>query len=113
MSSPLHRDLQAKYGVRSMPIRREDEVVIVRGTYKGRFGKVSDVYRKKYVIHVEKITREKANGQVVKIGIHPSNVVIKTLKLDKDRKNLLERKKVARNDKYDKLNKFEQSDIDM
>eukprot|EP00005_Dracoamoeba_jomungandri_P005202 CAMPEP_0174261554 /NCGR_PEP_ID=MMETSP0439-20130205/11496_1 /TAXON_ID=0 /ORGANISM="Stereomyxa ramosa, Strain Chinc5" /LENGTH=98 /DNA_ID=CAMNT_0015346043 /DNA_START=169 /DNA_END=465 /DNA_ORIENTATION=+ len=96
-----------------MPIRKDDEVEIVRGTYKGRYGKVTDVYRKKYVIHVEKITREKANGQTVKIGIHPSNVVIKKLKLDKDRKNLLERKKAARGDKLDKLNKIEQSDIDM
>jgi len=45
-----------------VPIRKEDEVEIVRGTFKGRDGKVTDVYRKKYVIHVEKITREKANG---------------------------------------------------
>lgn len=45
-----------------MPIRKEDEVEIVRGTFKGRDGKVTDVYRKKYVIHIEKVTREKANG---------------------------------------------------
>jgi len=55
-------------------------------------GKVIQVYRKKWVIHIERITRDKANGQTVPIGIHPSKVVITKIKLDKDRKALLDRK---------------------
>lgn len=47
---------------------------VVKGHHKGNVGKVIRVYRKKYVIHVDKITREKANGATVHIGIHPSNV---------------------------------------
>lgn len=39
----------------------------------------------------------------MKIGIHPSKVVIKKLKQDKDRKALLERKKRIGSDKLDKL----------
>ena len=53
---------------------------------------VTQVYRKKYIIHVERVHREKTNGATVPIGVHTSNVVITKLKLDKDRKNLLERK---------------------
>ena len=34
-------------------------------------------------------------GATVQIGIHPSKVVITKLKLDKDRKALLERKKLT------------------
>ena len=49
--------------VRSMPVRKDDEVSVVRGTYKGREGKVIQCYRKKWVIHVERITREKASGE--------------------------------------------------
>ncbi len=49
--------------VRSLPIRKDDEVQVVRGTYKNRDGKVTQVYRKKYVIHIERITREKNNGR--------------------------------------------------
>ncbi len=45
-----------------MPVRKDDEVQVVRGTYKGREGKVVQVYRRKWVIHVERITREKVNG---------------------------------------------------
>ena len=92
MSAPLSKDLRKKYNVRSLPIRRDDEVMIARGHYHDREGKVTQVYRKKWVIHVERVTRDKANGQTVNIGIHPSKVVITKIKLDKDRKALLERK---------------------
>lgn len=82
-----------------MPVRKDDEVLIVRGSFKGRDGKVSTCYRKKFVIHIERLTREKVNGATVPVGIHPSNVVITKLKLDKDRKALLERKNRASADK--------------
>ena len=78
--------------MRSVPIRKDDEVQVVRGTYKGREGKVVSVYRRKWVIHIERVQREKVNGASVFVGIHPSNVVINKLKLDKDRQNMLERK---------------------
>ena len=48
--------------VRSMPVRKDDEVSVVRGTYKGREGKVIQCYRKKWVIHIDRITREKQSG---------------------------------------------------
>lgn len=48
------------------------------------------------MIHVERVTRDKASGQSVPLGIHPSKVVITKLKLDKDRENILERIKVGR-----------------
>lgn len=69
-----------------MPIRKDDEVQVVRGNYKGREGKVVQVYRKKWVIHIERITREKVNGATVNVGVDPSKVVITKLKIDKDRK---------------------------
>merc|ERR1719310_2480399 len=95
MSAPLSKDLRAKYNVRALPIRRDDEVMIVRGHYHDREGKVTQVYRKKFRIHIERVTRDKANGQSVPIGIHPSKVQITKIKLDKDRKALLERKNRA------------------
>lgn len=71
----------------------------------------SQVYRKKWVIHIDRISREKANGASVNVGVHPSKVEsslhswhghplwsaceqveIVKLKLDKDRRKILERK---------------------
>ncbi|KAJ9123812.1 60S ribosomal protein L26A [Naganishia onofrii] len=96
MSSSLNKELRAKHNVRSIPIRKDDEVLIVRGKYKGKEGKVTQVYRKKWVIHVERVTKDRSNGATVQIGIHPSNVVITSLKLDADRKAILERKSTAK-----------------
>merc|ERR1719453_1203120 len=100
MSVALSSELRAKYNVRSIPVRKDDEVSVVRGTYKGREGKVIQVYRKKWVIHIERITREKANGATVQVGINASKCVVTKLKLDKDRKAMLERKnKETKSDK--------------
>ena len=92
MSSRLAKDLREKYGVRSMPIRKDDEVKIMTGLNKGREGKVTQVYRKKFCIHVERVTRDKANGTPVPIPVNASNVQIIKLKLDKDRLAILGRK---------------------
>lgn len=62
MSAGLSKELRTKHKVRSMPVRKGDEVRIVRGTYANREGKILASYRKKWVIHIEKVTREKANG---------------------------------------------------
>lgn len=75
-----------------MPVRSEDEVQIVRGSFKGKEGKVAAVYRKKWVLHIENVSRESARGATVPVGIDASKVVITKLKLDKDRKALLERR---------------------
>merc|ERR1712137_865458 len=97
MSAPLSKELRTKYNVRSIPIRKDDEVQVVRGHYKGQqVGKVVQCYRKKYVVYIERIQREKANGASVNVGIHPSKVVIVKLKMDKDRKKILDRKAKSR-----------------
>merc|ERR1711934_128818 len=92
MSAHLNKELAQKYHVKSMPIRKDDEVIVARGSNRGREGKVIQVYREKYVIHIERVTREKSNGSTVNVGIHPSNVMITKLKLDKDRRAILDRK---------------------
>jgi len=92
MSANLSKELQARHNVRSMPIRQDDEVLVTRGMYKTREGKVTAVYRKKWVVHVERLAREKVHGTSVPVGIPPSSLVITKLKMDKDRKFLLEAK---------------------
>ena len=36
---------------------------------KGREGKIITVYRKKWVIHIERLTREKVNGEYWEVGM--------------------------------------------
>merc|ERR1711976_954086 len=97
MSAPLSKELRTKYGVKSMPIRKDDEVQVVRGHYKGQqVGKVVSCYRKKFCVYIERIQREKANGASVYVGIHPSKVTIVKLKMDKDRKKIIDRRAAGR-----------------
>ena len=96
MSAGLSKELRTKHNVRSLPIRKNDEVKVVRGQFKGYEGRVTQVYRRKWVIHIERVTRNKVNGQTIQVGIAPSNVVITKIKIDKDRLALLERKAAGR-----------------
>jgi large subunit ribosomal protein L24 len=95
MSAPLSDELRAKYGIRSLPIRKGDRVKVVRGDYKGTEGEVISVDRKRYRIAIKGIVRRRADGTEVPVPIHPSKVVITKLYLkDEARKRLLERKGV-------------------
>merc|ERR1712054_397975 len=102
MSASLSKELRGQYNVRSMPLVKDDEVKIVRGHFKGeQTGKV---------ITVDRISREKANGQTTHIGIHPSNVVITKMKMTADRKKLLEAKKATREQGLEK-GKIQEADV--
>ena len=76
----------------SSPAAGMGYVMIFLGRYHDRKGKVVRCYCKKFRIFIERAMHEKANGQTVQIGIHPSKVMITKIKLDKDRKALLARK---------------------
>ena len=45
-----------------MPVRKDDEVIVKSGHFKGREGKVVEIYRKKWAVYIDKVQREKANG---------------------------------------------------
>ena len=92
MSCHLNKTLRQTHKIRALPIKRGDEVKILKGKFKGRAGKVVQVYRRRSVIYVDKITREKQNGQSVFCPIRPSYCVIEKLLENKDRKKTIERR---------------------
>ena len=99
MSAALSAALKETHKVNAMPVRKDDEVEIVRGQYKGEKGKVTAVYRKRWCLYIEKVQRGKVNGTMTKIPIHPSNVRITKLNVTEDRKKLLARKRAGLGDK--------------
>jgi len=92
LSAPLSPRLRAEYGVRTMPVRKDDIVMILKGDYKMRDGRVMRVDTKKGFIYIEGLTREKADGSTVPIPIRPCNVMITELKLDDWRRKILKRR---------------------
>lgn len=110
MSCRLSKELKEKHGVRSLPIRKNDEIKILKGKGKNKSGKVVQVYRKKWCVHVDKIQRDKQNGQSVFLPIKPTYCVIEKLHLNKDRKSLIERRT---KDKSKSKNKHTAKDVNM
>ena len=110
MAARLSKELKEKYSVRSLPIRKGDEVKILKGKGKNKTGKVVQVYRKRWCIYVDKVNREKQNGQSVFLPIKPSYCVIEKLHLNKDRKELLERRGKG---KTKNKNKYQAKDVNM
>jgi large subunit ribosomal protein L24 len=79
-----------------MRVIKGDSVMVVRGEYKGRGGKVEDVDTERGTLHIEGMQREKIRGGQVKVPIHSSNVKITALNLqDKRRSNKLQGGKPA------------------
>lgn len=94
MSAHLSKELREKYKRRSFPIRVGDKVKVMRGKFKGKIGKISEVDRKKYKVYIEGITIKKSDGSEAPYPIHPSNLMIIELNLkDKLREAALKRVK--------------------
>lgn len=94
VSSHLSKELKEKYKTRSLPVRKGDEVEIMRGGFKKRKGRISKINLEKYKVYIEGVTRKKTDGTERQVPIHPSNLRIISLNLDdKRRVKILERKK--------------------
>lgn len=95
LASHLSKELREKYKRRSLPLRKNDEVQVMRGMFRGKTGKVAKVNYKKYRIYIEGITRKRTVGTEAQVPFHPSKVKIINLYLnDKMRQKMLERKGV-------------------
>jgi len=93
VSAHLSRELRDKLGIRSLPVVVGDRVMIMKGDYKGKTGKVVEVDLKGLWVKVEGITRKKADGTEVLVKFRPWNLLILDLNLkDKWRRRIIERR---------------------
>ncbi|NPA86206.1 MAG: 50S ribosomal protein L24 [bacterium] len=86
VAAHLCKELREKLKRRSVPVRVGDEVLVLRGDFKGKRGKVVRVDLKHYRIFVEGCTLRKSDGTEVYYPIHPSNVVVVNLDLSDPRR---------------------------
>lgn len=97
LNAKLDEDLAREYGVKRLPVRVGDTVVIMRGDWKGHEGKVVEVDLKRGRIAIEGVTINKADGTPVFYMIHPSKVMIKKLgEVDDVRRKIIERRKAGK-----------------
>ena len=93
VSANLSSELRKKYKRRSFSLRKGDSVKVMRGSFKGKLGKVSEVDLKKITVYIEGLKRKKSDGKEIQIPFKPSNLQIISLNLeDKKRAKIIERK---------------------
>ena len=104
LSASVSKKLKQEKGLKSLPIREGDEVLIVRGSHKGKSGKVNKTDPVKSRIYVDGLGSKKTDAQEIAIPIHPSNVVIqKIYGKDKYRREQLIARRIADKSKMEEV----------
>ncbi|MBU2562645.1 MAG: 50S ribosomal protein L24 [Nanoarchaeota archaeon] len=88
ISVNLFKDLRKKYGKRNIPVRKGDLVKVMRGKFKGKQGKVTEVRLKLLKIFVEGIQIKKQDGSKVNVKLQPSNLQIIELNLEDKKRRI-------------------------
>ena len=76
IAAPIAKKLENEQGKKAISIRKGDTVKIVRGSFKGKEGKVIEVILSKLKIIIDSAKRKKSDGTEFNLAIDPSNVVI-------------------------------------
>ena len=79
MGSALSKDLQKKYGKKSVRVIEGDSITILRGEFKGVDGKISKISTQKTSVAIEGVKKEKTKGDKFDVYIHTSNLVVTSL----------------------------------
>jgi len=88
ISANLSKELRKKYKRRSFPLRKGDNVKVMRGKFKGKTGKISEVDLRKLRVKIEGLQIQKRDGSKVNVYFEPSNLQIQELNLE-DKKRIL------------------------
>ncbi len=108
VSANISKELREKFGLRSIPVRKGDEVQIMRGNFRGQKGLIEEVNLKKSKVFIGGIKVKKVDGSEVAVALDPSNLKIINLKLDdKRRQQVVERAKKGKVPIQPALNKEE------
>ena len=91
MSALLDKPLREKNKRKSIEIRKNDEVKVMRGKYSKKQGKILLVNIKKTRVQIDGINMTKRDGEKTPVWFHPSN--LKIIRLDDSDKKRLKIKK--------------------
>jgi len=76
----LDKPLREKHNRRSIEVRKDDEVKIMRGKFSKKQGKVLIIDVKNSRVQIDGINRAKKDGEKAPVWFHPSN--LKIIRLD-------------------------------
>ena len=86
MGAHLSPELRKEHRTRTLPVRKGDQIEVMRGSSKGMRGVVERVSLTKQKVYVEGIIFKKTDGSEVMKALEPSNLKIIKLNLDDERR---------------------------
>jgi large subunit ribosomal protein L24 len=94
MGCHLDEKLMKEFKTRSLPVRKGDKVMVMRGKFRKLTGEVTEVDLKNLRVYIDTAKRKKSSGQDVPVALQPSNLKLMEIKKDdKKRQKIIERKK--------------------
>ncbi len=81
MAVALSRELRARYGRRSLPVRKGDTVRIISGSYEGREERVAKVQRRRYAVTLDNVTGKTGEAKLKPLPIKLSHLLLVRLNL--------------------------------
>ena len=95
LSAHLSKELRTQIKRRSLPVRKGDTVVILRGEHKKKEDKIFKVDLKGERVYLEALRGRKVSGEEIRIPFNTSNLLLKELSAeDKERQAIFKRGKV-------------------
>jgi len=76
MSTHLSAELRKQYSKRSIPLKKDDLIKVLKGSFKGITGKVNSVNVKKSSAYVEGVESSRRDGTKAFVPINVSNLMI-------------------------------------
>src|SRR3989338_4698949 len=75
MAAHLSDGLRKQLGKRSLPLKKKDVVKVMRGSFKGKTGKINAVSTKKLAAYIDGIEVSRRDGTKVFVPIKSSNLM--------------------------------------
>ena len=97
LSTNLSKELRKKVGKRNTILKKDDKVKIMRGKFKGKTGKILQVFTKLKKVIVEGIQVTKKDGSKANIKLENSNLQIIELAERKVKKEEIKNKEEQKN----------------
>ena len=106
LSSNLSKPLREKHKTRNVEVRKGDKVLIMRGKFKKKQGKVIEIKTKLLKVYIEGMQKKKTDGSKANVPLKASNLQIIELNLeDKKRFKKLEIETTKKEDSKIKVEK--------
>lgn len=86
MSAHLSSELRKQYKKRSIAVKKNDVVKVLRGSFRGKVGKVNSVSIKKLAAYIDGIESSRRDGTKSFVPIKTSNLMIMELRKDDNKR---------------------------